>query len=92
MSDGLQDRRGADVEEALELVDVVVEGGQRRARGPALVPAEVEVLDVVVGLDPQVVLDALGQAAPQHAGDVLAEADSTTQTTALMTASQPSWA
>ena len=70
---GLQDRRGADVEEALELVDVVVERGERRPRGPALVPAQVEVLDVVVGLDPQVVLDALGQAAPQHAGDVLAE-------------------
>ena len=29
---GLQDRRRADVEEALELVDVVVEGGERRAR------------------------------------------------------------
>ena len=70
---GLQDRGGADVEEPLELVDVVVEGRERRARGPALVPAQVEVLDVVVGLDAQVVLDALGQAAPQHAGDVLAE-------------------
>ena len=73
VEDGLQDRRGADVEEALELVDVVVEGGERRPGGPALVPAQVEVLDVVVGLDAQVVLDALGQAAPQHAGDVLAE-------------------
>ena len=69
---GLQDRRSADVEEALELVDVVVEGGERRAGRAALVPAEVEVLDVVVRLDAQVVLDALGEAAPQHAGDVLA--------------------
>ncbi len=69
---GLQDRRRADVEEALELVDVVVEGGERRARRAALVPPEVEVLDVVVRLHAQVVLDALGEAAPQDAGDVLA--------------------
>ena len=41
--------------------------------GRGLVPAQVEVLDVVVGLDPQVVLDALRQAAPQHVGDVLRE-------------------
>ena len=69
---GLQDRREADVEEALELVDVVVEGGQRGALGPRLVPAQVEVLDVVVGLHAQVVLHPLGKTAPQHGGDVLA--------------------
>ena len=69
----LQDRGSADVEEPLELVDVVVERGQRGAGRAGLVPAEVEVLDVVVGLDPQVVFDTLRETAPQHAGDVVGD-------------------
>ena len=69
---GLPDRGEADVEEPLELVDVVVDGGQGAPRGPPLVPAEVEVLRVLVGVEAQVVLDGLGQAAEHHGRDVLA--------------------
>ena len=46
---------------------------------------------MVIGLDAQVVLDALGQAAPQHLA-TYSESDSTIHTTTLNTASQPSWA
>ncbi len=67
----LQDRRRTHVEEALQLVDVVVQGRQRRALRPGLVPVDVQMLDTVVRLDAQVVLDALRNPPPQQRGGVL---------------------
>ena len=67
----LQDGRRSDVEEPLELVDVVVERRQGRPGGPGLVPPDMEVLGVVVGLHAQVVLDPLREPAPQHTRDIL---------------------
>ncbi len=61
-----------DVEEALELVDVVVEHREGPAGRAGLVPADVQGLHVPVRLDPQVVLDGLGQPAPQHLRGVVA--------------------
>jgi hypothetical protein len=88
---GLQDRGQPDVEQALELVDVVVEGRDRRAGRPGLVPREVEVLRVVVGLHPQVVLHSLGQPR-QSTAATYSEPDSIIQTTTLIAASHASWA
>ncbi len=55
---------GAVVEEALELVDVVVEDGEQLARAAIGVPGHAEALDVGVGVQPQLVLHGLSEVAP----------------------------
>jgi len=67
----LEDLVRADVEEALELVDVVVEDRQQRTGLAVLEVAQLELLHMAVGLDAQVVLDVLGEVAPQQAEHVL---------------------
>jgi hypothetical protein len=54
-----------DVEEALELVDVVVEDRHQAGGVALLVEREVEVLDVVERRQPQLVLHVLRQVAPE---------------------------
>ena len=68
----LPDVREADIEQPLELVDVVVDRRQGAAGRPPLVPPEVEVLRVGVGVQAQVVLDRLGEATEEHGSHVLA--------------------
>ena len=46
---------------------------QHPPRRGALVPGHVELLDVGVGLHPELMLDRLGQAPPQHGRDVVRE-------------------
>ena len=64
---------GADVEEPLELVDVVVEDRQQPAGRLVLEPGELEPLDVAVGVHAGLVLDGLRQVPPQDLGDVVGE-------------------
>ena len=67
----LQDLVGAVVEEALQLVDVVVEHGHQPAAAARLKKAHLQFLEVVVGLQAQLVLHRLGQVAPEQPIEVL---------------------
>ena len=60
---------GADVEEALELVDVVVEDREQPTGRLVLEPGQLQALDVLVGVHAGLVLDRLGQVAPEQLGD-----------------------
>ena len=71
----LDDGVGAPFEEALQLVDVVVEDRHQAAGAAILKVGQFQLLHVVIGVQAQLVLHGLGQVAPQHAGGVL-EADS----------------
>ena len=62
---------GARVQEALQLVHVVVEHAHELARAAFLEPRNVERLHVVVQLDAQLVLDGLREVAPGHLEQVL---------------------
>ena len=64
---------GADVEEPLELVHVVVEHGHEAARAVVLEVGQLELLDVAVGVHPGLVLHRLGQGPPEHVGDVVGD-------------------
>ena len=67
----LQDVVGTAVEEALQLVHVVVEHRQQAARGAVLEPAQLEPLGVVVGLHPQLALQVLSEVSPRDLEEVL---------------------
>lgn len=69
--DQLQDLVRADVEEALQLVDVVVEHRQQPAGLSVLEEAHLEALHVGVRLEAQLVLDVLSQVPPEHPERVL---------------------
>ena len=71
--DQLKDLVGPVVEEALQLVDVVVEDGEQPAAAAGLEEGHLQVLEMVVGLDAQFVLDRLGQVAPEEGIEVLEE-------------------
>ena len=61
---------GSMVEEPLQLVDVIVQHGEQ---SPAAVPFKeihLQLLEVVIGLQPQAVLRALGQIAPEDSVEV----------------------
>ena len=64
--DQLQDLVGAMVEEALQLVDVVVQHRHQPATAAQLKKAHLQLLEVVVGLKSQLVLQPLGQVAPEQ--------------------------
>ena len=71
--DQLQDRVGALVKKALELVDVVVENGQEAAAEAGLEESHVQALEVSIPLDPQLVLHGLGKVAPEEGVEVFEE-------------------
>ena len=66
--DHLPDVVDAHIQEAFELVDVVVQDGQQAAGGAVFKVGQLEMLDVVVGVDAQFVLEGLRQVAP---GDLI---------------------
>ena len=68
--DQLQDVIGAAVEEALQLVDVVIEHGHQPAGATGLEIGHLQVLEVVVGPNPELVLHGLGQVAPEQLVEV----------------------
>ena len=59
------------VEEALELVDVVVEHGHQATAAAGLKEGHLQMLEVVVALKPQFVLHGLGEVAPEQGVEVL---------------------
>ena len=69
--DHLPDVVDAHVQEALELVDVVVQDGQQAAGGAVFEVGQLEMLDVVVGVDAQFVLQGLRQVAPGDLVEIL---------------------
>ena len=71
--DHLPDVVDAHVQEALELVDVVVQDGQQAAGGAVFEVGQLEMLDVVVGVDAQFVLQGLRQVAPGDLIEILEE-------------------
>ncbi len=62
---------GAGVEEAFELVDVVVQDRHQGARRVVMKVCHLEVLDVGVGVESKLVLDGLGEVAPVPGVDIL---------------------
>ena len=71
---GLEDVARAPVEEALELVHVVVQDGHEATGRAVLEPSELEAEHVTPGGEARVVLDALSQLPPEHLVEVLEEA------------------
>ena len=67
----MQQVGGTLVEEALELVDIIVHYRHQASSGLLGVPLHLEVLDVSVGRHSELVLGGLGQVAPQHGVEVL---------------------
>ncbi len=61
------------VQESLELIDVVVQHGHQVAGRALFEVAQVEVFDVVEGVNPKIVLNRLGEVAPGHPVEVLEE-------------------
>ena len=62
---------GAAIQEALQLVDVVVHGSDQLAGAPGLEEGHVQALGVLVGIQAHVGLEALGEVAPQDLVEVL---------------------
>lgn len=67
----LDQRVGAAIEKALELVDVVVQDGDETTAAPILEVRHLQLLHVSVGLRAQLVLNRLRQVSPEHVVQVL---------------------
>ena len=61
----------AAVQETFELIDIVVQNGKQTTRGAIFKISQFKMLDVVVGIDSQIVLDGLGEVAPSDLVEVL---------------------
>ena len=61
---------GSMVEEPFQLVDVIVQHGEQSTGAVPLEEIHLQLLEMVVGLQPQAVLRALGQIAPEDSVEV----------------------
>ena len=69
--DQLQDLVGTPIQKPFELVDVVIEHRHQATGAVLLEKGQLQLLQMVVGLEPEAVLGGLRQVAPEHVVEVL---------------------
>ena len=69
--DQLQDLIGTAIQKAFELIDVVIEHRHQATGAVLLEKGQLQLLQMVVSLEPQAVLGGLRQVAPEHVVEVL---------------------